>query len=204
MKFLAALISSNYYLTDKQKWSNQVREVGGVIPTLNKRLFIIKRLKNCIEPKALKKVAESLYMSKMRYGIQLMGKIRWAEEEKMSYDLKAIQTTFNKLARLMCNVTLRDRIPTQTLFDTLGWLSFNQLNAQVKLNEAWKMENIQDYIGIPFENLCLILSVAAYVLGSVDSWLHLMHLFNVLMQVVWVPNNCFCTYLTHMFFFPDE
>ena len=85
------------------------------------------------------------YISKMRYGIQLMGKIRWAEDEKMSFDLKAIQTTFNKLARLLCNVTLRDRIPTQTLFGTLGWLSFNQLNAQVKLNEAWKMENIQDY-----------------------------------------------------------
>ena len=34
---------------------------------------------------------------------------------------------------------------TITLFEQLGWFSLNQINAQVKLTEAWKMEMIPNY-----------------------------------------------------------
>ena len=46
-------------MNDKQKWSEQIRESGGLIPKLNKRLFQIRRLKNNIDTVALKKVAET-------------------------------------------------------------------------------------------------------------------------------------------------
>jgi hypothetical protein len=41
------------------------------------------------------------------------------------------------------NVTLKDKNSTKSLFDKLGWLSFNQINAQIKLTEAWKMERVR-------------------------------------------------------------
>ena len=72
----------------------------------------------------------------MRYGVQLIGKIRWNSDEQTSAELNSIQVTYNNLARLLCNVTLKDRNSTKSLFDKLVWLSFNQINAQVKLNEA--------------------------------------------------------------------
>ena len=102
-------------------------------------------LKNSLNAEALKKVAESLYISKLRYGAQLLGKIRWSDEDSKSADLNAIQTTYNKLARLINNKTLKDRVESRLLFSRIGWLSFNQINAQVKLLEAWKMVNIKDY-----------------------------------------------------------
>ena len=52
-------------INDKQKWSVQIRDPGGLIPTLNKRLFLIRRLKNQLGKSALKKVAETIYISKL-------------------------------------------------------------------------------------------------------------------------------------------
>jgi hypothetical protein len=132
-------------INDKQKWSVQIREAGGLIPSLNKRLFQIRRLKNTLTTCALKKVAESIYISKLRYGVQLLGKIRWNTDDTTTADLRAVQITFNKLARMINNVTLKDRTANVSLFDNLGWLSFNQMNAQVKLLEAWKMLNVPNY-----------------------------------------------------------
>ena len=74
-----------------------------------------------------------------------MGKIRWSEEDPKNSDLNAIQITYNKLARLVCNVTLKDRKTSKSLFEQLGWFSFNQINAQVKMTEAWKMETVPKY-----------------------------------------------------------
>jgi hypothetical protein len=93
----------------------------------------------------LKKVAESLCISKLRYGAQLLGKIRWSEEDPKSSDLGSIQVTFNKMARLISNSTIRDRKELKLLFQELGLLSFNQMNAQVKILKAWKMVTIPDY-----------------------------------------------------------
>ena len=132
-------------INDKQKWSEQIRDPGGLIPTLNKRLFLIRRLKNQLGKRELKKVAESLYISKLRYGAQLLGKIRWSEEDPKTADLRSIQVTFNKMARLISNSTIRDRQDMKLLFQELGWLSFNQMNAQVKILEAWKMVTIPNY-----------------------------------------------------------
>ena len=59
-------------IDDNQKWSSQL---SGLISSLNSRLFIIKRLSNTIAKDRLKRVADSLYLSKIRYGIQLCGKV---------------------------------------------------------------------------------------------------------------------------------
>ncbi len=79
-----------------------------------------------------------------------MGKIRWNSDDQKLADLNSIQVTYKKLARLLCNVTLKDRNSTNSLFDKLGLFSYNQANAQVKLTEAWKMERGKDY-SIKFE-----------------------------------------------------
>ena len=79
-----------------------------------------------------------------------MGKIRWNCDDQKSADLNSKQVTYNKLARQLCNVTPEDRNLTKSLFDKLGSLYFNQINAQVKLYEAWKMERVK-YYPIKFE-----------------------------------------------------
>ena len=46
-------------IQDSQKWTEQITGKGGVIPSLNQRLFLIRRLKNHLNKGKLTKVANS-------------------------------------------------------------------------------------------------------------------------------------------------
>ena len=60
-------------IDENQEWRPQISGQGGIVASLNSRLFLIRRLSNYISKTRLKRVADSLYTSKIRYGIQLMG-----------------------------------------------------------------------------------------------------------------------------------
>ena len=66
---------------DNQKCQSQISGKGGMLSSLNQRLFMIKRLRNSLNYSGLRKVAESLFISKVRYGLQLMGEVRWSDAE---------------------------------------------------------------------------------------------------------------------------
>ena len=68
-------------MDDLQKWHSQIYGKGGLLSSLNSRLFMIKRLRNEINRESLIKIADSLYTSKLRYGLGLFGKIRWRDDE---------------------------------------------------------------------------------------------------------------------------
>ena len=74
-----------------QKWNEHISGKGGVISALNQRLFTIKRLNNSINKKSLIKVADSIFNSKIRYGLQLMGKARISTEDSVETDFNTIQ-----------------------------------------------------------------------------------------------------------------
>ena len=84
---------------------------GGVISALNQRLFLIKRLNNSLEKKALVKVDESIFNSKIRYGLQWLGQVRLSNSESQQQDLLAIQRVQNKMIRFLNN---KDRMNTCT------------------------------------------------------------------------------------------
>ena len=73
------------------EWDSHLNGTGGLIPTLNKRLFLIKRLRNHLSNINVKKVAESIYMSKAVYGLQLIGKIRWSNLDTKHGPLMQLQ-----------------------------------------------------------------------------------------------------------------
>ena len=91
------------------------------------------------------KVVDGIFTSKIRYGLQLIGKARTMREDAVCADLWAIQLVQNKLLRLLNKSQLKDRISTVSMLEKFGILSVNQLNAQVKLLEMWKSQNIADY-----------------------------------------------------------
>ena len=123
---------------DDLKWNTQVFGKGGVIANLNQRLYILRRLKNFINKKALTKVANSIFVSKIRYGLQLLGKVRWTNEDSTQGDLGAIQKVQNKMLRLINGKRLMDKISTKALLENVSMLSVNQMNAQIKITEVWK------------------------------------------------------------------
>ena len=52
---------------------------------------MVKRLRNKINLESLKKLADSLCTSKLRYGLSLFGKIRWTEEDINPKEFKDLQ-----------------------------------------------------------------------------------------------------------------
>ena len=60
---------------DDLNWETQIYGKGGLITSLNSRLYLIKRLKNVLNKEALLKVVDGIFMSKVRYGLQLLGKV---------------------------------------------------------------------------------------------------------------------------------
>ena len=76
---------------------------------------------------------------------QLYGKVRLGDLDPTDTLLDSLQTTQNKFARFIHGSTLMDRIGTKTIFKETNLLSINQLNAQIKLLEVWKSQNIKSY-----------------------------------------------------------
>ena len=68
------------------------------------------RLNNSLNKKALIKVADSLFNSKIRYGLQLLGKVKMSNSESSNQDLQDIQLVQNKLVRFLNNKRISDRI----------------------------------------------------------------------------------------------
>ena len=91
------------------------------------------------------KVVQCLWMSKLRYGLQLCNRVRLAENEPKNSLMLSLQVAQNKLLRMMNNCTLKDHITTTSLLTKFNLPSVNQLSAEIKITEAWKIINISEY-----------------------------------------------------------
>ena len=125
-------------------WDVHIHGKGGIISSLNQRLYTIMRLNNSLNRKALIKVADSLFNSKIRYGLQLLGRVKMSNLECQNQDLQAIQLVQNKMIRFLNNRRISDKMKTETLITNLNMLSVNRMNAQIKLTEVWKALHFQN------------------------------------------------------------
>ena len=57
----------------------------------------------------------------------------------------SLQVAQNKMLIMMNGSSLKDHITTQSLLNKFNLPSVNQLSAEIKIIEAWKKMNIQDY-----------------------------------------------------------
>ena len=61
---------------DDLKWKTQIFGKGGVLSSLNSRLYILRRMRNHLSKQAILKMVDGIFVSKIRYGLQLLGKVR--------------------------------------------------------------------------------------------------------------------------------
>ena len=129
----AKLLGMNF--TDDLQWKTHISKT---ISALKNRLFLIMRLKNKLASKSVKRIADSIFNSKLRYGIQLCGKVRIQDNDPCQGYLEELQKIQNKMFGLLNNSRIKDKIRTKTICQDLKMLSVNQINAQTKLTEIWK------------------------------------------------------------------
>ena len=95
-----------------QKWSTHF---NGLISALNKRTFTIRRISNQIPKEKVINVVHSLWMSKLRNGLQLCNKVRIEKEETSNANMKSVQIAMNKMVRMVEGVSLKQHITTVSL-----------------------------------------------------------------------------------------
>ena len=88
---------------------------------------------------------DGLFTSKLRYGLQLYGKVRTQDSDPICEDFKNIQLIQNNLMRSLNGSKIKDMVSISYLLTKFGMLSIDQLNAQIKLVEIWKALNVEDY-----------------------------------------------------------
>ena len=132
-------------MTDDQKWNEQILGVGGIISCLNHKFFLLKRLGNKLRMAQICKAADSIFISKSRYGVQLYGKVRFKKSDPENGLIDDVQLVQNKLIRWLNGVTLKDRKRTSDLLKIIKMLYVNQINAQVKMSAMWKAHNWDNY-----------------------------------------------------------
>ena len=127
------------------KWKGHIYGKGGVLSSLNQRLFTIRRLSNHIHLNKLKEIADSIWVSKLRYGLQLYSEVRTTNEQPTSQIMKELQKSQNKLLRALTGKKVSDRIKIEDMLKSLQMMSVNQIAAQIKLTEMWKALNDSQY-----------------------------------------------------------
>ena len=90
-------------------------------------------------------IIHSLWMSKLRYGLQLCTTVQIALTETRTAAMKSLQKAQNRMLRLINKTKIKDKISTHSMLDRFNLLSVNQLAAQIKLIEVWKSINIENY-----------------------------------------------------------
>ena len=95
--------------------------------------------------KQLKKVANSLWSSKLRYGLQLYSKVRIQETEPKNVLMESLQVAQNKLLRVLEGVFIKDKVSIDSMLKKHEMMSVNQTAAQIKLTEIWEATHIDTY-----------------------------------------------------------
>ena len=132
-------------IDDDLGWKNQVYGKGGLIASLNQRTHLIRRLRNHIGAEKLRKVVDSLWTSKLWYGLQLWASVRMKEMQPKTKQGADVQKIQNRLLKVLENKRVTDKIPVKTMLENQKMMSVNQTAAQIKLLEMWKAKNTEDY-----------------------------------------------------------
>ena len=129
-------------IDEAQNWKDQYKSLK---TALNQRLFVIRRIKRQITKEKIMTMVHSLWVSKLRYGLQLCTRVQILHDDKKSTAMKALQQTQNRMLRAINNSKIADRVSVTSMLTKFNLLSVNQLAAQIKLTEVWKSVNIKDY-----------------------------------------------------------
>ena len=88
------------------------------------------------------KIVQSLWFSKLRYGLQLCAVTRSNENDPKNSNMKELQYAQNRMLRLLDGSRIKDKKSIQSLLQKFKVPSVNQLACEIRLMEAWKSRNI--------------------------------------------------------------
>jgi hypothetical protein len=128
-------------IEESQEWGEHLKSL---ITSLNQRLFMIRRVSRQLPKNKLMSVVHSLWISKLRYGLQLCTTVQLNSEEGKTQTMRVLQLAQNRLLRLLGKVKLSQHVSIRSLLERFNLLSVNQLSAEIKLTEVWKTVHVEN------------------------------------------------------------
>ena len=79
--------------------------------------------------------------------------MRYHTDDPNPTAIQGIKVIFNRMLRLLCGAIKEDRISIKKMLERLGWLSLNQMAAEVRLIEVWKALNVGTSLSEMFDRV---------------------------------------------------
>ena len=130
------------WISNDLNWSSHLEKLED---ELSFRLYTLRRLEQTIPRSLLKRVADGIFNSLVRYALAIFCPIRTKELDPTPTCMNGIRVLFRNLLRLLCNSKRNEHTSIKSMLDKLGWLSLNQLACEVRLIETWKALNQEGY-----------------------------------------------------------
>ena len=124
------------------KWTTHLEKLES---KLLSSLYNLRKIEQVIPRSLLKKVADGLFISYIRYAIGLYFPIRIKETDPNPTSINGIKVVYNDVLRLLCCSKRENRKPIKEMLNEVGWLSLNQLACETRLIEVWKSLNLEEY-----------------------------------------------------------
>ena len=137
------------WVSNDLKWNYHISQLARALAD---RLFKLKRIEQVVPRSLLKKVADGIFMSKLRYGLAVFWPVRLHQQDPNPSVVEPLKVVFNDMLRLLCGNRREDKVSIATMLQQLQWLSLNQLAAEVRLLEVWKALNNKSSLSGLFEN----------------------------------------------------
>ena len=129
-------------VNNKLDWSDHIAKLE---KELRYRLFTLRRMEQVVPKSLMKKVADGIFCSVLRYGLGIFCPVRIEETESNSTSIEGIKVIFHDVLRLLCSSKRSDHTSIESMLKKLNWLSVNQLAAEIRLMEVWKAPNLENY-----------------------------------------------------------
>ena len=117
-------------VSNKLDWSDHITKLE---KELRFRLFTLRRMEQVVPRSLMKKIADGIFCSVLRYGLGIFCPVRMNETEPNSTSIEGIKVIFHDLLRLLCSEKRTNHTSIESMLEKLNWLPVNQLAAEVRL-----------------------------------------------------------------------
>ena len=128
------------WVSNDLQWSKHLEKLQNKLLV---SLYTLRQMEQVVPRSLLKNVAEGIFMSSLRYGLSIFCPVKIKPTDPTPTCINGIKIVFNDMLRLLCGSRRMNKLSVKKMLDSLGWLSINQLSAEIRLTEVWKSINTE-------------------------------------------------------------
>ena len=107
------------WVANSLNWAEHIERLED---DLSYRLYTLRKLEQVIPKFLLKKVADGIFNSIIRYALGIFCPIRTHKDDPVPSSINGIRVRFNDVLRLLCNTRRQKHTSIESMLEKVGWL----------------------------------------------------------------------------------